>query len=159
MRPHSPASRAREARSGVNGLEAGPPEELGHRSGPPHRARATIHHSHLSDTFTMPELPEVEYLARQLARELPGRRISDVQVAWDRAIREPAPAEFCRLLAGSAIEHVGRRAKLLLISLSGGRVLVIHRKMSGNLIFVPPGTEDPWARVTFTLDDGRRLVF
>jgi formamidopyrimidine-DNA glycosylase len=107
----------------------------------------------------MPELPEVEYLARQLAHELPGRRISDVHVAWDRAIREPAPAEFSHQLAGSAIEHVGRRAKLLLIYLSGGRVLVIHRKMSGNLIFVAPGNEDPWARVTFTLDDGRRLVF
>jgi formamidopyrimidine-DNA glycosylase len=43
--------------------------------------------------------------------------------------------------------------------LDGGDALLIHRRMSGNLIFLPPEKRDPWARVIFSLDDERTLVF
>ncbi len=107
----------------------------------------------------MPELPEVEYVARQLRDELPGRRIVAVAVAWPRTLGGMAPAEFAARVTGQTVRSIGRRGKHLIVELEGGDALVIHRRMSGNLIFLPPERRDPWARVVFGLDDGRTLVF
>jgi formamidopyrimidine-DNA glycosylase len=107
----------------------------------------------------MPELPEVEYVARQLHAELIGRRIASVEVLWPRTVEGMAPAEFAAHLVGRTFVDVGRRAKYLLLDLDDGQVLSIHRRMSGNLIFLAPGERDPYARVALALDDGRRLVF
>ena len=41
----------------------------------------------------MPELPEVETIARELRRDLVGRRIVDVEVRWERTIALPSAAE------------------------------------------------------------------
>ncbi len=107
----------------------------------------------------MPELPEVEYVARQLRRELIGRTIVAADVSWPGAISGPCPQDFRTRVSGQQVTDVCRRAKLLLIALAAGEVLVIHRRMTGNLIFVPGGGEPPYARVRFTLDDGRVLAF
>lgn len=107
----------------------------------------------------MPELPEVEHVARQLRDELPGRRIVSVAVHWPRTLGGMEPAEFAARLTGQRITAIGRRGKHLIIELDGGDALVIHRRMSGNLIFLPPEERDSWARVVFVLDDGRALVF
>ncbi len=115
----------------------------------------------------MPELPEVEYVARQLRQTLIGRAISDVRVNWPRAIAHPDAQTFCAELPGARVLGIDRRAKYLLISLSGEQTLLIHRRMTGNLLLFPAaaGEEsweempDPYARVVFLLDDGRRLVF
>lgn len=107
----------------------------------------------------MPELPEVEFVARQLETELVGHQIVSAHVSWARSIRDMDTREFEERVAGQAVTRVGRRGKYLLLFLSGGDVLVVHRRMSGNLSISPPAPEDPYTRVSFTLDDGRRLLY
>jgi len=98
-------------------------------------------------------------VARQLRAELPGRRIVSVKVAWPRTLGGMEAAEFAARLTGQVVSAIGRRGKHVIVELENGDALVIHRRMSGNLIFLPPEERDPWARVTFCLDDGRALVF
>lgn len=108
----------------------------------------------------MPELPEVEYVARQLRQQLAGRRIVGVRVLWERAVSGMAASDFERELQGRRIADIRRRGKHLLIGLEDGRTLVVHRRMSGNLVFSPPAPEgEPYVRVAFDLDDGRRLLY
>ncbi|MBE3561140.1 MAG: bifunctional DNA-formamidopyrimidine glycosylase/DNA-(apurinic or apyrimidinic site) lyase [Ktedonobacteraceae bacterium] len=133
----------------------------------------------------MPELPEVEYTARQLRSSIVGATIEDVAVFWERSIGYPAVTTFCAQIAGRQIEQVRRRGKYLLLDLSGGYFLSIHRRMSGNLLLLSPGWQvdcslrerDPaawqirgpafftttgelyYCRVCFNFTDGRRLLF
>ncbi len=115
----------------------------------------------------MPELPEVEYIARQLRQALVGRTISDVRVNWSPAIAHPDADTFCAELPGARVLEIDRRAKYLLVALSGAQTLLIHRRMTGNLLLFPAAagdspweeTPDPYCRAVFLLDDGRRLVF
>ncbi|MGH2517955.1 MAG: bifunctional DNA-formamidopyrimidine glycosylase/DNA-(apurinic or apyrimidinic site) lyase [Ktedonobacterales bacterium] len=107
----------------------------------------------------MPELPEVEFVARQLQRELPGRRIVSAAVSWARSIRDMDSRDFERRVAGQVVTHVSRRGKHVLLALDGGDVLIVHRRMSGNLYVSPPAPEDAYTRVGFLLDDGRRLLY
>jgi formamidopyrimidine-DNA glycosylase len=107
----------------------------------------------------MPELPEVEYIARQLRMELIGRRVVSVAVSWSRSISGMDPAVFGRALAGCRITEVGRRGKYLLISLANDQVLIVHRGMSGNLLFGRTPQEALYVRVAFELDDGRYLLY
>jgi formamidopyrimidine-DNA glycosylase len=108
----------------------------------------------------MPELPEVEYVARQLRDRLVGRRFAGVRVLWDRAVAGTDPRAFEAALVGRRVTGVGRRGKHLLIALDDGDTLVVHRRMSGNLVFSPPAPPDePYVRVAFDLDDGRRLLY
>jgi formamidopyrimidine-DNA glycosylase len=109
----------------------------------------------------MPELPEVETVARDLQRWVAGARIVDVEVRWDRTIRHPQPPErFVVELRGATIRKVGRRAKSVLVHLDDGRVMTVALRMTGALIVAPPSTpDDPYARVVFQLADGRQLRY
>ncbi|HEX9045074.1 MAG TPA: bifunctional DNA-formamidopyrimidine glycosylase/DNA-(apurinic or apyrimidinic site) lyase [Candidatus Limnocylindrales bacterium] len=108
----------------------------------------------------MPELPEVETVARDLRRLVVGSRISGVRVSWERTLRGGETAAFADALAGRTIEAVGRRAKLIVVDLSGRVALTIHLKMTGQLFVVPLGTPpDPYVRVELVLDDGREIRF
>ena len=107
----------------------------------------------------MPELPEVETIARTLRPSLEGRSLLSADLRWKRTLASPSPARFVRRIAGQRIETVGRRAKFLHLQLSQD-ALVIHLRMSGDLRIVsgdePPATHD---RLIFTLSDGARLAF
>jgi formamidopyrimidine-DNA glycosylase len=83
----------------------------------------------------MPELPEVETIRAGLAKLLPGKVVKDVWYDWDKSFPN-APADVARFLVGSTIEKVRRRAKVLIVELSGGWALIIHLKMTGQLVFV-----------------------
>jgi formamidopyrimidine-DNA glycosylase len=115
----------------------------------------------------MPELPEVEYVARQLRQILIGRVISAAQVHWPRTIAHPDAETFCAALPGAEVLRIERRAKYLLIFLSGEQALLVHRRMTGNLLLLPAAAEgdawaetaDPHTRALFLLDDESRLVF
>lgn len=109
----------------------------------------------------MPELPEVETVARGLQARLPGAVIRHVDVLWDRTISYPEPAaEFSEQLAGSVVVRVGRRAKSVVLHLDDGRVLTVALRMTGALIVAARGAPpDPHARVIFDLADGRQLRF
>ncbi len=107
----------------------------------------------------MPELPEVEYVARQLRDELVGRTVVAADVLWPRAVEGLDPRALAGRVVGQRVCAVGRRGKYVLVTLSGGDVLLVHRRMSGNLLLRTSNEDDPYTRVSFTLDDGRRLVF
>ncbi len=124
----------------------------------------------------MPELPEVETVARQLEPELEGRRIERLEVLDERWSRPIPPAELGEALGGRTIEGLGRRGKYLLLALEGAQTLVMHLRMTGNLILregedvLDPSegrrlyegersTEERHLRARFVLDDGRELWF
>lgn len=83
----------------------------------------------------MPELPEVETIKIGLAKLLPGKVVKDVWYDWDKSFPN-APSDVAKFLVGAKIQKVRRRAKVLIIELSGGWALVIHLKMTGQLVFV-----------------------
>ncbi len=84
----------------------------------------------------MPELPEVETVCRQLEPELEGRRIERLEVLDPRWCRPVPPVELEAAVSGRTIEHLGRRGKYLLLGLDGGQTLVMHLRMTGNLVLV-----------------------
>lgn len=83
----------------------------------------------------MPELPEVETIRAGLSKLLPGRTVKDVWYDWDKSFPN-APTDVARFLIGARIEKVRRRGKVLIIELTGGWALIVHLKMTGQLIFV-----------------------
>lgn len=104
----------------------------------------------------MPELPEVETIKRELEKTIVGKKIVEVCVHDPRVIRQPSVEQFKKGLAGASIKHVLRRAKLLIIELSGSKALTIHLKMTGQLIYPGDGRK---SRVSFRFADGKTLDF
>jgi formamidopyrimidine-DNA glycosylase len=108
----------------------------------------------------MPELPEVETVARDLRPKLVGAEIVGVRSSWGRTLRNSDAESFTAAVTGRTIEAVGRRAKLLVVELSGGVGLTIHLKMTGQLFVVASGArDDPYVRLVLELDGGRELRF
>jgi formamidopyrimidine-DNA glycosylase len=109
----------------------------------------------------MPELPEVETVARDLQRLVAGATIAHAEVHWARTVRHPLPAErFSAEIRDATIRRVDRRAKTVLLHLDDGRVLTVALRMTGALIVAPPNAPlDPYARVVFHLADGRELRY
>ena len=81
----------------------------------------------------MPELPEVETIARALKPELVGKTIVSADLRWARTLAIPSPAQFKKQIAGQEILDVSRRAKYLIIRLKSYNLL-IHLRMSGDLV-------------------------
>ena len=105
----------------------------------------------------MPELPEVETIRRQLAPALEGRRLERIRVLDPRWC-EPAPPEaISDALDGRLIERLGRRGKYLVISFEDDVHLVMHLRMTGNLLLTDE--EPKHTRVRMELDDGQKLLF
>src|SRR5580765_579406 len=108
----------------------------------------------------MPELPEVETVARDLRPRILGATITGARCSWARTLRTHTPEAFDAAIAGRRVEAVGRRAKLVVVELSGDAALTIHLKMTGQLFVVPAETpEDPYIRLVLELADGRELRF
>jgi formamidopyrimidine-DNA glycosylase len=108
----------------------------------------------------MPELPEVETVARDLRPHLVGATIVGARSSWARTLRTHDALAFAEGVSGRTVESVGRRAKQLVIGLTGDAALTIHLKMTGQLFVVPADTrEDPYVRLVLELADGRELRF
>ncbi len=110
----------------------------------------------------MPELPEVETVARELRPQLVGRRFAGASIGWPRTLATPDPDTLAARLAGQTVVEVGRRGKYILILLDSGDTLIVHLRMTGNLTVVPhadPAGENDHVRARFDLADGDRLVF
>jgi formamidopyrimidine-DNA glycosylase len=108
----------------------------------------------------MPELPEVELVARSLHKLVAGRTITSAKLLRASLARETRPATFARLLRGRRFVSVGRRGKHLLAELDGGLFLVAHLRMTGRFLLLPPGYDLPkHTHALFRLDDGRTLAF
>ena len=80
----------------------------------------------------MPELPEVETIARKLRPHLLGKTIQDADLRWPRTLAVPSPRKFKELIKGQEIKEVTRRAKYFILRLSDFSLL-IHLRMSGDL--------------------------
>lgn len=133
----------------------------------------------------MPELPEVETIARVLregvsakAPALLGRTIQSVDVLWPREISNLTPRAFTKRIAGSQVQTVSRHGKYLLIELRAVEqrsvlanrkskiqnpkclTMLVHLKMSGRLDVVSQvEAYSKHARVVWLLDDGLALRF
>src|SRR5450755_2227709 len=106
----------------------------------------------------MPELPEVETIARGLDPLVRGKRIAGVTVLWPRTV--DARSLSLALLEGGRIEAVGRIGKYVAIALAGGRTLTVHLRMTGSLIVgraAAPSQRHQRFRIDF--DDGAALTF
>jgi formamidopyrimidine-DNA glycosylase len=113
----------------------------------------------------MPELPEVETIARTLregTRALPGivgKTITGAEVFWDKTVAEPAPEVFRQAVLGQVIQNVGRRAKYLVITLDRD-TLLIHLRMSGDvLVGASDQTLAEHVRLKLELDNNWQLAF
>jgi len=124
----------------------------------------------------MPELPEVETVARGLAPHVRGRRIISVTRS-DKALRLPWPDDFAARLEGARIKAIARRAKFLLWRLEGGMSLLSHLGMSGRFTVLPGGggktrglgefyfhpaaapEPGPHDHLTLVLDDQTRVIY
>lgn len=111
----------------------------------------------------MPELPEVESLRRILARSATGRTIVRATITEARLRRAIAP-ELATEIAGRTIMKLDRRAKYLILELSGGLAMLVHLGMSGSLTHrdaaFDSGSFDPrHDHVAFEFDDGTHLVY
>jgi formamidopyrimidine-DNA glycosylase len=115
----------------------------------------------------MPELPEVETLARGLQRELAGRRVLSVELGKTDFMDNPAEIE--RELPGSQIQRVERYGKFMLLRLlrsaaadgvAQESALLVHLGMTGTM--VPRAVSEPRAKHTHLvalLEDGRELRY
>ncbi len=109
----------------------------------------------------MPELPEVETVRTQIAPVLEGRRLERVEIFDPRLTRPDDRLEVAAQLEGERVASVGRRGKYVVVRFESGRVLLIHLRMTGSLLFVSGGSEgeDPHRRAVVTLDNGSAVVY
>ncbi len=123
----------------------------------------------------MPELPEVETLKRELNKKLTGKKIVAVKLIYAKTIKCPSPQKFQIRVKNIQIKFVARRAKVLIIELENNESLLVHLKMTGQLIYAPltgsltvgghpqiSGTSNlpnKYTRLVFTFSDQTKLHF
>lgn len=108
----------------------------------------------------MPELPEVETVRRGLDRFAVGRRVERVEVGRERTVRRTSRRAVIDGLTDTTITAAHRRGKYLLLPLDSGDELMIHLRMSGQVLVAPAGTDrPPHTHVVAHLDDGNELWF
>ncbi|MBM3790387.1 MAG: bifunctional DNA-formamidopyrimidine glycosylase/DNA-(apurinic or apyrimidinic site) lyase, partial [Acidobacteria bacterium] len=107
----------------------------------------------------MPELPEVETIARQLRRCLQGKVIAEVQLSG-LALRRPVSPRLPAVLPGRSIRRVLRRGKYLLLELQPRSCWLIHLGMSGRILYnPPPGAVPPHTHLVVRFTDDSRLHY
>jgi formamidopyrimidine-DNA glycosylase len=108
----------------------------------------------------MPELPEVEMVARHLCALVQGRTFTKAQLLHPSIAPEHSPRQFAAQLRGARVTEVARRGKHILTHLSNGRTLLTHLRMTGRFLLV--GRDDecvPHTHAIFWLDDGHKLLY
>jgi len=108
----------------------------------------------------MPELPEVETIKRDLEEKIKEKRVKKVIVKDGKCIKIPAPAEFIKRTEGKVFREIQRRGKFLIIELDSLDALIIHLKLTGQLIYFPKeGEELNYTRLMFIFYDHTQLNF
>ena len=122
----------------------------------------------------MPELPEVETIKRGLSRGLAGQTISGIEIDWAKSFPHTS-SEIKERVIGSKIGSIDRRAKVLIVNLANDYSLLVHLKMTGQLVWVKSSGErsvgghptpsmtadlpDKSTRVIFEFKSGDKLFF
>ena len=112
----------------------------------------------------MPELPEVQTTVNGLNKTVKGRKILDISTSYNSAyhtgkdnIKDPKFFKFFKnKVKGQKILKAERRAKNVLIHLSGGNTIIVHMKMTGHFVYDRPNY--PFTRLDLKLDNGKHLV-
>ncbi len=91
----------------------------------------------------MPELPEVETVRRGLERFVVGRRVNRVEVGRERSVRRTSREAVIHGLTGTTIVAANRRGKYLLLPLDSGDEVMIHLRMSGQVLVAESGADRP----------------
>jgi formamidopyrimidine-DNA glycosylase len=111
----------------------------------------------------VPELPEVETVRALLEPKLVGRRFTRAQIFDSRLTRPFDPAKVADELEGERVLALDRRGKYLVVGFETGRALLIHLRMTGNLLHEtgvsPTVADDPYLRAVVRLDDGSDVVY
>lgn len=108
----------------------------------------------------MPELPEVETVARGLNASLKNVMVRRMHVLSESSIGFPNPSKFKNQIETQKFIEVKRRGKFLKYVLSGGLIMLQHLRMSGQMILCQPDLEySPFLRAYFELDNGKELRF
>ncbi|MEA2347242.1 MAG: formamidopyrimidine-DNA glycosylase [Thermoleophilaceae bacterium] len=110
----------------------------------------------------MPELPEVETVRRQLAPHVEGARLERVEVPDPRWCEPADPGYLANAVDGREIQALRRRGKYLIWELADEVHMVMHLRMTGNLLLVPEDEDTPdrkYVRARVVLGDGRRVLF
>ena len=108
----------------------------------------------------MPELPEVETVRRILEPQLKGRRISGLTVNRPEIIAHPTADIFTHAVIGTVIARMGRRGKYLSLHLDTGNTILLHLRMTGQLLATPADfPAEKHTHLIFHLDDGTELRY
>ena len=108
----------------------------------------------------MPELPEVETVRRGLQQGLVGRRVEHVEVGRERVVRRTSREALIDGLTNTTILRADRRGKYLLMPLDSGDTMMIHLRMSGQVLLAAAHAErPPHTHVVLSLDDGTEMWF
>ncbi|MBX4191805.1 MAG: hypothetical protein KW804_03330, partial [Candidatus Doudnabacteria bacterium] len=138
----------------------------------------------------MPELPEVETVVNELRPKLKNKKIKEVRVLLPKMVAmgpatlsnlrkndESTHLKFAKTLKGQKITDIKRRAKMIIIDLAGKYAILVHLKMTGQLIYFDKKQLDKQIRllnlvnykpvhlpaksthVIFELSDGSRLFY
>ncbi|MCW2983730.1 MAG: mutM [Conexibacter sp.] len=106
----------------------------------------------------MPELPEVETIRRRLAPHVEGRVVERLEILDARWTVQRPPHDVVDAVQGRRVERLSRRGKYFIFELAGEVFLLVHLRMTGNLL-LDPAPDTPYQRVVFTFDDGQVLRF
>jgi len=102
----------------------------------------------------------VETVVRDLARLVSGATITGAHVFRERNLSTPDALSFTEAVRGRRILGARRRAKWIIVELSGGILLLVHLRMTGQLLVLPAGgATDPYVRLSLALGDGREIRF
>jgi len=110
----------------------------------------------------MPELPEVETIRRQLAPAVAGKRLERLDVLDPRWCAPAAPDEVDAATRGRRVERLSRRGKYLIWTLEGDVHVVMHLRMTGNLLVSEARDGDlprPHLRVRLVLEPELQVLF
>jgi formamidopyrimidine-DNA glycosylase len=110
----------------------------------------------------VPELPETETIARDLDREITGRRITEVAVVRPDVLREGTAASLVERAVGRRFLRAWRRAKLIVLELDSDDRIIVQPRFTGALLLSRgplPANEAPYSTVRLGLDDGRDLHY
>ncbi len=108
----------------------------------------------------MPELPEVETIRRILDSQLKGQKIHAVRVNHPQVIAYPDADRFCEELTGQTFCGTGRRGKFMCLYLKNGLKIVLHLRMTGCLLVVPPEyPRENHTHLVMILENGNELRF
>jgi len=107
----------------------------------------------------MPELPEVETIRKDLERLIVGRKVLDIKTDSPKQV-QPSLEVVKKVIVGTIIKKVQRRAKILQIFFSNGKIIIVHLKLTGRLLVRKKGDKiDDWQHIVVSLSGDKELRF